>query len=325
MILIVMITILISGRFSRMVIVAVLTAVNLAACGPSTDTGSEKIRVVATTSIWGDVVSEIVGDDGSVEVLIPRGSDAHDYVPSSGQVAALAGADLVVANGLDLEEGLQDVLDAARSDGVLVLEVASELDPLPFPEHEEEGEHDEEGEHHHGDLDPHVWFDADRVALAAEAISESLAEIEPSVDWEARADSYGAELETLSRDIEQLVATIPTEDRKLVTNHEALGYFAARYGMEVVGVVIPGGSTLGEPSSAELAALVRAIEEQGVKAIFAETTNPSAVAEAVAGESAVEIAVVELYTGSLGEPGSGAETLIDMLRTDATLIADALN
>lgn len=297
---------------------AVLSVTMLAGCTSDEGDGTTGLALVVTTSIWADVVGQIAGEDATVQVLIPRGSDPHDYVPSAGQVAEMSRADLVVANGLGLEEGFGDVLDAARGDGVPVLELAPGLDPLPFADHEE-GE--DEG---HGDDDPHVWFDPDRVARAADAIAARLVEIEPDVDWQSRADSYRLELEQLSEEIDDLIAAIPEESRKLVTNHDMLGYFADRFGMEVVGVVIPGGSTMGEPSSAELAELVRVIESEGVEAIFAETTNPSALAEAVAAESGAEIEVVELFTGTLGDEGSGAETLVDMLRTDARLIADAL-
>ena len=318
MILNVVITILISSPALRTAMAAVLSVTMLAGCTSDEGDGTTGLALVVTTSIWADVVGQIAGEDATVQVLIPRGSDPHDYVPSAGQVAEMSRADLVVANGLGLEEGFGDVLDAARGDGVPVLELAPGLDPLPFADHEE-GE--DEG---HGDDDPHVWFDPDRVARAADAIAARLVEIEPDVDWQSRADSYRLELEQLSEEIDDLIAAIPEESRKLVTNHDMLGYFADRFGMEVVGVVIPGGSTMGEPSSAELAELVRVIESEGVEAIFAETTNPSALAEAVAAESGAEIEVVELFTGTLGDEGSGAETLVDMLRTDARLIADAL-
>jgi zinc/manganese transport system substrate-binding protein len=244
------------------------------------------------------------------------GNDPHDYQPSAGQAAAMHEADLVVANGLGLEEGLKDVLDAAITDGVNVYEVAPDLDPLPF--------HDDAGRGQ-GELDPHVWFDPNRVARAAQAIAERLAAIEPDVDWQARADGYVTDMQTLDRQIADMAATIPDEDRKLVTNHDALGYFAERYGFEIVGVVIPGGSTLAEPSSAQLAALVATIEREGVPAVFAETTSPSVLADAVAKEVGQDVAVIELLTGSLGGPGSGAETLAGMLLTDAQRITDALS
>ena len=162
-----------------------------------------------------------------------------------------------------------------------------------------------------------------RVAEAAHLIAHELAALDPSIDWEGRADAYASKIEDLHTEIEALLAPIPDADRKLITNHEALGYFAARYGFEVVDTVIPGGATLAEPGTAELAALVERIQEEGIPAIFAETIESTALAEALAAEAGGDVKVVELYTGSLGEPGSGADTLIGMLRINAQRIADA--
>ena len=111
----------------------------------------------------------------------------------------------------------------------------------------------------------------------------------------------------------------------MVTNHEAFGYFADRYGFEVVGVVIPGGSTLADPSSAELAELVEVMTEENIDVIFGETVEPSALGDAVAAEVGADVEVVELFTGSLGSSGSGAETYVDMVRTNTALIAEALS
>lgn len=299
----------------------------LAACGNSPDGRGEQLHVVATTSIWGDVVENIVGEDAAVEVLIPTGADAHDFEPTSGQIAVLQDADLVIANGLGLEENMEDALESAVADGANVYEVAPDLDPLQLSpdEHGDEDEPDEDEESHdHQGEDPHVWFDPLRVATAVELIAERLAEIDGSIDWQRRASDYAAELVRADGEISQIVSAISPEDRKLVTNHEALGYFADRYGFEMIGVVIPGGSTLADPSSAELAALVEEVEHEGVNTIFAETTQPTRLAEAVAAEVGRDLSVVELYTESLGEPGSEADSLIGLLVTDAGLIAEAL-
>ena len=314
MILIVMIMSLISGRKSGMLLLIPVVALCVAACdnGQSEDSG---VTVVATTSIWGDVAEEIVADDGTVEVLIPRNSDAHDYQPTPRQVASVAEADLVIANGLGLEQGLADVLESSAQDGANVVELAPELDPLPFGE----GEHDEVH-----DLDPHVWFDPARAGEAALMIAEALSAIEPTVDWQRRAEAYRDEMVQLSTEIETILAEVPGSRRKLVTNHEAFGYFADIYGFEVVGVVIPGGSTLADPSSAELAELVDVIEVEQVPAIFTETSQSDDLARAVAAEVGDEIAIIELHTESLSEPGSAADTLAGMLRENATRIADAL-
>jgi len=295
-------------RWTPLLALPLSVALALGACGD--EAADDGLRVVATTSILGDLVQNVVGADASVEVLVPLGADPHDYQASAQQVAAIRDADLVVANGLDLEEGLSDVLESVTDDGANVLELAPLLDPIPF------GGGD--------DQDPHVWFDPIRMAEAAGIIAGGLTEIDPAFDWEARAGAYGTALEVLDADISETLSAIPEGNRVLVTNHDALGYFAARYGFEIAGTVIPSGTTLAEPSSAELAALVEEIQRRGVQAIFAETTEPSTLADAIAAEAGEAVQVVELYTGSLGEAGTGADTLIGMLRTNAQLIAAAL-
>ncbi len=323
---------------------AVVLAMVAAACA-NNDAGGEEataeeaaaaedlLTIVATTSIWADAVVNLVGGDANVETIMPIGADPHTFAPSSQQVAMIQTADLVVANGLGLEEGLEDVLEAAEADGVNVLGVAPLVDPIPFAlasEHghsDEEGEHsDEEGEHsdeHEGD-DPHVWMDPDRVALAVIEIAEVLTALDASIDWMARAETYAEELRAAGVEANEMLSVVATDQRKLVTNHEALGYFADRFIFEVVGVVFPGGSTLSDPSSAEIAELVETMEHEGVTTIFGETSSPSALAEAVAAEMGEDVEVVELYTGSLGEPGSGAETVIGMTLTNAERVAAAL-
>jgi zinc/manganese transport system substrate-binding protein len=329
MILSAMITILISNARSRMTgkrLLAPLLAVTLllAACGSDGGADEDRPLVVATTSIWGDVVSQIVGDDADVEVLIPRGADSHDYEPTSREVALLQEADLVVANGLGLEEALIDVLESAAADGANILEVAPLVDPIPFADHDHEEEAHEDEARDHGDLDPHVWFDLARVDVAVGHIADRLGAVADSVDWDARAAEYSAELLGADGEASTILDVVAPEDRRMVTNHEALGYFADRFDFEIIGVVIPGGSTLADPSSSELAALVEEIQHEGVDTIFAETTAPTRLAEAVAAEAEGEVSIVELFTESLGEPGSEAGTLIDLVLTNSRLVAEAL-
>ncbi len=324
MILNIMITILISTLRSRALPLSLVAILTLSACGAGEST-TDELHVVVTTSIWGDVVSQIVGEDAAVEVLIPRGTDPHEYQPTPRQVASLSEADLVVANGLGLEEGLHDVLDAAASDGANLLELAPQLDPLQFPEHAVESHHEAAGDHEHDDLDPHVWFDPARVDRAAGLIAAELTAIDDSVDWHARAIDYSGELLAVADEMERMFDSVPEANRKLVTNHDALGYLADRFGFEVIGVVIPGGSTLSEPSSSELAELVAIIQQEQVPAIFAETSESGVLADAVAAEVGNDVEVIVLYTGSLGELGSDAGELTGMLLTDARLIADGLS
>lgn len=314
---------------------ALVTGMTLGACGTS-DPDDGGIKIVVTTSTLGNLVSNVAGGDATVEVLMPLGADPHSFSPSSQQVAEMNDADLVVVNGLGLEEGFASVLEGVLNDGGRVLEVGPMLDPIPFglddhddadhdddENHDEDEDHEDDGDHAHS-IDPHVWMDPLRMAEAATIVAAELSELDPGSGWAERGAAYASELQELHSEIETELSAIDHSDRLLVTNHEALGYFADRYGFEVVGTVIPGGSTLGDPSSEALASLVGTMRELGVSVVFAETTQPSALADAVARELGGEVQVVELFTGSLGELGSGAETLIDMLRINAGRIAQAL-
>lgn len=304
----------------RMAIVLVAGALALTGCDAGSDPDADDgITVIATTTILGDIAANVVGDSGTVTVLVPVGASPHDYQASAKQVAEIEKADLVVANGLGLEEGLGDVLDSARSDGSNILEIAPLVNPLPFAA---AGAGEATG--NSGD-DPHFWLDPLRDAEAARLIASALAAFAPGTDWQERADAYGRELATLDGEIEDILSAVPDEQRMLVTSHSAFGYFADRYGFQIIGVVIPGGSTLAEPSSSDLSNLVGEVRNTGVSAIFAETTEPTTLADSVAAETGESIQVVQVYTGSLGEPGGEASTLAGMLITNARRVADALS
>jgi len=286
-----------------------------------------ELKIVVTTSILGDIVGNVAAGSGTVEVLMPVGTDPHSFQVSASRVAALRRADLVVVNGLGLEEGMSDAIEAAAADGKLVVEAASFVDALPFTAGPGgEAPTDGEGEGGHGTLDPHIWTDPVRIADVATGLGEALAAADPACPerWREAAAGYRRELLALDEEIEAILEVVPAERRKLVTNHGALGYFADRYGFEVLGTVIPGGDTLAEPSPADLADLVEILRREGVRAIFAETTQAPDLADAVAAELGQGVAVVDLFTESLGGPGSGAETYLSMQRTNAERIAGAL-
>jgi len=306
-----------SGIRHRAALVALALALLAAACGGGDDTDAgEGISVLATTTMLGDIASNVVGNSGTVTTLIPAGADPHEYQASARDAAAIQEADLVIVSGLGLEEGLGHVIDAARADGANVLEIGPNVDPILFAQNDGNGENFTE--------DPHFWMDPLRDAEAARQIGAALTAVDPNGDWAAQAETYASELTSADAQITSILSAVPTDRRKLVTNHDAFGYFAARYGFDIIGAVVPGGSTLAEPSSAELSALVDKMRAEGVTAIFAETTEPTTLADALAAEAGKSVEVIELYAGSLGAPGSGADTLIGMLTTNARRIADAL-
>lgn len=321
---------------------AALLAVSLpvvAACGGGgadggggDDTGSDAPTVVATTGIWADITG-MVACDGSFDVhtIVPPGGDAHGYEPSLRDREMLDAAALVVANGLGLEELLEDTLERVEAGGVPVIQMAEHApDPLPAGEHghgDEEGEGDareesEAGHDHDGD-DPHVWFDPTRVAAALPELADALVEAgaDPAVTDRCLTEAQST-LAALDETVTDILAAVPAERRVLVTNHDALGYFADRYGFEVLGTVLPSTSTLSQASPADLEALGDVIDEAGVPAIFTETLHEGTDAAALAQRLGVE--VVELHTDALGEEGSGAENYAGLLTSDAAAIAAAL-
>lgn len=289
-------------------------ALLLSACGGGSGgtSGEDGSRVVVTHSILGDIVENAVGAEVEVEVVMPIGSDPHDFEPSARQATSLHDADAVIANGAGFEEGLLDAVAAARDAGVPVLESAEAVDAL---ESEEGGD------------DPHWFSDPDRAAAVAEAVGDFVAEEVDGVDAGAvrsTASNHAGRLRSLGRDLEERLAAVPPGGRKLVTNHEVFAYFADRFDFDVVGVVIPGGGTTSEPSAAALEDLAELIDAEDVHAVFGEVDQPAELAERLADEGGQDVAVVELFTESLGGPGSGAERYVDLLRTNAERIVDAL-
>ena len=352
---------------------------------------ADRLQIVATTSIIGDLVANVTGDDAEVTVLMAPGVDPHGYEPSASDGRILREADLVVANGLMLEENLVSVLEAVEEEGGNVLSLAEQLDPIDFDwdgpghahghdghddhghdghdDHDDHGHddqddhghdnddhghdgdddhghddqddhghdvhddhgHDDHDGHAHADEDPHFWFDPLRTSDAVGMIAEAIAELDDRFEadeWMARADAYAEQLVELDEEMLEMFETIPEANRSLVTNHDALGYLAYRYDFEVLGTVIPGSSTQAETDARGFAELVETLEEAGVEVVFADNTDSTVLAEQLAsevvGRSDLDVQVVELYTGSLGEPGSGADSYLGMLRTTSTLITEAL-
>jgi zinc/manganese transport system substrate-binding protein len=237
----------------------------------------------------------------------------------------------VVTNGVGLEAGLLDVVDAAEADGVAVLRLGDLLDPHPFTavdehDHEDEAGHEDEDEADHGygnGLDPHIWMDPVRVADGVPLIAARLLEA-GGVDVTEEAAAYREAILDLHQEISTLVDEIPSDRRKMVTNHFSYGYYADRYGLQMLGTVIPAATTAAETSAADFAALVELLKQEQVPVIFGSTTEPAALAEVLAEEVGYDVNVVTLYTGSLGEPGSGAETYVDMMLATTRLIVENL-
>lgn len=286
------------------------------------------LRVVATTSIVGDVISQVGGDAIELKTLMGPGQDPHSYQPAAADLTAVAQADVVFINGWNLEEGLLDDL-ANIGQGVPLVPVSAGIRPLAFGEQDHEKEADETGEDHdHGGADPHVWQSVDNVKRWTENIAATLSALDPAnaALYSANAQAYQAELSDLDAYAREQLATIPVERRVLVTNHNAFAYLAAAYGFDVLGTIIPGASTLSEPTASDLAALAATMRAEGVCAVFTETTVSDRLAQTVAAElkDCDNVQVVKLYTGALGEAGSGADSYRGMMRANVDAIVAAL-
>ena len=274
--------------------------------------GEAPLDVVATMTIVGDLAEQIGGDAVDVDVVVPVGADPHTFEPRPSDAETVEGADFLVSNGAGLEERwLNDML--ARSDGTHVA-LAEGIDPRTFEEGEDAGE-----------PDPHLWNDPVLVRDGyVPALVDALAEALPDDEVEGlseRAEAYTAELDALDAWAAEAVATIPAEQRKLVTTHDAFGYFGQRYGVDVVGTLY-GVSTETEPSPAEVTGLVEAIRDEVVVAVFVETLTSPELMERVADEAGVELGE-DLLGDSVGEE-EGTDTYVGMMRANISAIVEGL-
>ena len=294
------------------------------------------VAVVATTTIVADIVAGIGGDRISLYVMLSPGTDPHVFHPTPRDLRHVADADVLFVSGAGLEaDFLGNLLVSAEPRRMV--EVSEHLplrrmDDAPHGrdagnESDEDDDHDEEGasrEDHHGEFDAHVWMDPTLVAGWTVEIAEALAEVDPdhASEYATRATTLTNELDELDAWIQNQVSAVPAQRRVLVTDHDVLGYFAERYGFELLETVIPGVSTASEPSARHLAQLRETIVEHDIPAIFIGTTVSAQIAESVAADLGIEL--VAIYTGSLSDPGGPADTYQDFMRTNVERIVAAL-
>ncbi len=280
-------------------LVAIVAALALGACGDETrSSSSDRPSVIATTGVAADIVSEVAGEDIEVNQLVPDGAGPHSYSLSAKEQRELIEAGLLVYFSPALEEGLP--LDAAGNS----LAIAEEIGSARSSD------------------DPHVWLDPTQIEAALPAIADALAALDPdhAAGYERRAEAYGDELSALDVELEEITAAVPDRNRKLVSSHDVLGYFADRYGFEFIGAPF-GASPEAEASAGKLAELIDAVEAEGVPAVFAQTGDDPEVLRQVAAEADVAV-VDDLLLESLGD---GAETYVQMMRLSTQKISDALS
>ena len=289
----------------RPAILVALLAALLVGCGEE-ESGSPGagLEVVATTTQAADLARNVGGDRAAVTGLLAANGDPHDYELRPRDVEAVADAGLVVRSGGEVDEWLDEAIEASGSD-------APELDLSAHVRRRGE--------------DPHWWQDPRNALRAVAAIRDAMTRADPggAADYRANATAYLARVRRLDAAIARCFARLPADERTLVTTHDALGYYAARYGLDVVGTVIPSLSTEAQPSAGDTAALVETIRETGVKAIFAESSVSPKVEEAIAREAGARVGA-ELWADSLGPAGSGGDTYLRSLASNTRAIVDGL-
>lgn len=281
---------------------------------PVSLTAGQKLKVLATTTIVADLVRRVGGNAIDLTTLLPVGSDPHSFEPTPQDIATASNAQVIVANGLGLEQFLLRMVDTAGGQ-IPVVSLADGIAPRELAA---------EDAHNHGGVDPHVWVTPANAVIMVKNAEQALSTLDPAnaAAYHANAERYTAELTDLDTWVQAQIDSIPPENRELVTDHRTFGYFADRYGLKLIGAVVPAYSTNAEPSAQEMARLQDAIRSLGVKAVFVGATVNPALSKQVAADSGIKL--IPLYTGSLGGPGSGAESYIDYIRANTSAIVDGL-
>ena len=294
-----------------------LAALAAAGCGAAAEGAtSGALDVVASTSFLADIAQNVAGDRFQVQSLIPVGTDPHAFEPTPSDLKKVAGADLVIVNGAGLEGTLLTTLQNAVGDTPVVDASAGLPTRTPQPG---------EPQLASGEKDPHFWLDPKLVKTYVSNIEQafSLADPAGAATYKANAAAYDKKLDALDAWIRQQVAQVPQADRKLVTDHASLGYFADRYGFTVVGTVIPSASTGETPTARQLADLTQAIRATGARAIFVDASDNPQLAEQIGNETGVRV-VTGLLDHSLTAADGAAPTYIEMMKYDTRQIVEAL-
>ncbi len=315
-------------------ILAVTIVAPLAGTPGQAHAGSHKLKVVATFSVLGDWITNVAGDNIDLKILVPAGGDTHSFDPSPEQVADIADADLVFENGAGFETWLDDVYASSGTNATRVaVSHGVTLRTLASTDAETHGNvhtsatpaSDHANASASGSTDPHIWGNVQNAIIAVNSIEQALSTADPdnAAKYKENADKYVVQLQTLDTWIKSEVAKLPADQRKLVTSHDALGYYTDAYGFTIIGTALGTTTAEAEPSAKQIAELVNQIKASGVKAIFAENIENPALMNSIAKEAGVTVGPV-LYTDALGEPGSEGDTYIKAMTYNTTSIVNAL-
>jgi ABC-type Zn uptake system ZnuABC Zn-binding protein ZnuA len=289
---------------------ALLLALTAAGCGSDSGSGSDaQVSSVATTTEVADLVREVGGARVDVHGVLPPGADPHGYEPRPSDAASIADSELVFKSGGEVDEWLDELVDNAGGDA----EVVELIDSVKTIESD-------------GETDPHWWQDPRNALLAVAAIRDTLVEADPDgrERYERNAESYARRLRRLDEEIAACIDEVPASQRKLVTTHDSLGYFAQRYGIDVVGSVIPSLSTQAQPSAGDIAKLVDQVRDEGVEAVFPEAETSERLERALAREAGAQVGD-PLWADTLGGEGSGAETYIDATAANTAALVEGMS
>jgi len=303
----------------RKLFLAALAAAALAFPAQAQEKVQEKIKVLASFSILGDLVREVGGARVEVSTLVGPNMDMHGFQPTPANAKAVAGAKLVVINGLGLEGWADRLVKAANYKGARL--VASK--GVKALTAETEG-HGHNHKHKHSDrYDPHAWQEVANVKIYVANIRDALAGVDPEgkETYTKNAAAYLQKLDTLEAEIKQLFAGLSEKERRVITSHDAFHYFGDAYGIEFLAAQSAGGDT--QPSARDVARLIQQIRKQGVKAVFIENISNPRIIEQIAKETGAKIGGT-LYSDALSDAGGPAPTYLDMMRHNAKTIASAL-
>ncbi|MBJ3778049.1 metal ABC transporter substrate-binding protein [Acuticoccus mangrovi] len=330
---------------TRRTLIGAASALALTVSAAGGALAQDKLDVVASFSILGDMVSEIGGDQVSVTTIVGPNGDAHVYEPTPADAKALSKADVLIVNGLDFEGWLPRLVEAAEFSG-LTATATDGVTPMTWDEeHEHEHHHDDddddddhdhhgeehaehehghEGHHHHGDFDPHAWQDLANGVIFAKNIATALEEADPAhADaYAERAKDYIATLEALNAKLKSEFGALPDTQRKIVTSHDAFRYFGRAYGLEFIAP--EGLSTEAEPSAADIAHIIDQIRDEQIAAVFVENITDNRVVEQITRETGAKVGG-ELYSDALSGPDGPASTYVDMFENNAKTLLSALS
>lgn len=292
--------------------VLVVSALLLGACGETTETETDSLQIVTTFYPMYEFTKAVVGDEGEVSLLIPAGTEAHDYEPSAKDIAKIADSDAFVYNSHELETWVERLEDTVDTDKTAVIEAASNIQLMEAGAEEEHEHEDGTEEDHHHAYDPHVWVDPVLVMTEVETIRDQLSEKFPEKKaiFAANSAAYLEELTTL--DQEFVEAFIHAENKTFVTQHAAFSYFAQRYGLTQESIA--GLSPDEEPTPSRLAELKQFVEENQVKVIYFEENTSSKVAETLANETGVTLEVLNPIESLTNDQMEAGETYLSVMR-----------